>query len=324
MTGFAVFSLCAEAGPGERRKMKICLGTGDFGTRISKKEAFRILDRYFELGGTLLDTANIYARWGAEKENLSEQYIGQWMKERGVRGRITVATKGGHYDLDTPRISRVRKDCIRRDLEESLRCLGLDRIELYWVHKDDKTVPAEEIVDMMEAFVKEGLICRYGASNMSMDRAEAARVYAQKRGITGFCALQNRFSIAAVNPKHPVWKDPGTVITDEAYRKWHTQHQIPLYAYSSMAQGFFAKWKTGLLTQNMKALYLNRENEQTAALLEEESEKTGLSLSALSLKKAAEQPFPVIPITSVSRAEQLEELKPLFSCSSGQRGGFCE
>lgn len=290
----------------------ICLGTGNFGTSTSKQEAFRIMDRYAEFGGTMFDTANVYARWGKEKDNLSEQYIGEWLRERNAKDKIMVATKGGHYDLDTPSVSRVRKECIRKDLEESLLALGLDRIELYWIHKDDRTIPVEEFVDWMEELVKEGLIVRYGASNMKLDRAERARVYAKEKGIAGFYGFQNRFSRAEINPGHPVWKDPGTEIADEAYRMWHAEHQVPLYAYSSMAQGFFAKWKEGRLTDGLKALYLNETNEKTLRLMEKEAKESGLSFGALSLKGIMQEPFPVIPIAAVSHAEQLDELKTII------------
>lgn len=298
--------------------MNICLGTGNFGTSTSKEDAFRIMDRYLEMGGTMLDTANVYARWGAEKENLSEQYIGQWLKERNAYHRITVATKGGHYDLDTPQISRIRKDCIRKDLEESLRTLGLDRIELYWVHKDDRSLPVEELVDIMEEFVREGLIARYGASNMRLDRAEKARVYAKKRGVTGFWGFQNRFSLASVNPDSKVREDPGTVLLDEAYAAWHTQHQIPLFAYSSLAQGFFAKQKSGALSEPMKAMYQNERNQEIGRVIEAAAQRTGLSYSALSLLGMAHQNFPVTPIAAVSRLSQLDELEPLFAGKSDQ------
>lgn len=291
----------------------ICLGTADFGTKTSREEAFHILDCYVKLGGRLIDTANVYARWGKEKENLSEQYIGSWLRERKCYNNVIVATKGGHYDLELPRISRVNEKCIRADIEESRRTLGVERIALYWVHKDNRELPVEELVDMMEGFVKEGLIERYGASNMKQDRAERARTYAKEKGYAGFCALQNRFSLAAINPGLPVWDDPGTVIPDESYLEWHTQTQTPLFAYSAIAQGYFAKQQAGTLTEPLRRTYQNEANKRTGARLAEMSKAEGLSMTALSLREMMKQPFDVIPIVAVSRAGQLEELKPLLS-----------
>lgn len=293
-------------------KTMICLGAGNFGTKTSKEEAFRIMDRYLELGGVMIDTANVYARWGVEKENLSEQYIGQWLADRRVKEKMKVATKGGHYDLETPDVSRIRRDCIRKDLEESLRCLGLERIELYWVHKDDRSVSVEEIVDWMEELVKEGLIVNYGASNMKLDRAEQARQYAREKGLNGFCAMQNRFTLPVVNPGHKIWQDPGTVIPDADYRKWHAEHQVPLYAYSSLSQGFYAKWSEGSLTEPLKEMYLNEETERIGRVLTKESKETGLSYAALTLRELMKQSFPVIPVAAVSRAEQLDELESVI------------
>ena len=109
----------------------ICLGTASFGTRLSEPEIFEILDAFIEAGGNFIDTANIYGKWAEDKLNHSEQIIGKWLKSRNSYNKIIIATKGGHFDFDTPHISRVNKEDIQKDIEESLKSLGLDCIDFY-------------------------------------------------------------------------------------------------------------------------------------------------------------------------------------------------
>ena len=86
---------------------RICLGTGGFGEKTDDKQARRLLDCFVDGGGCFIDTANVYCRWVPGRGNSSEQYIGRWLRDRKASGKVVVATKGGHYDLSRPQISRV-------------------------------------------------------------------------------------------------------------------------------------------------------------------------------------------------------------------------
>ena len=141
----------------------ICLGGGSFGTGLSESQTFEILDAFVEAGGNFADTANVYGKWAEDGKNHSEELIGKWIKSRNAYGKIIIATKGGHYDLSTPQLSRVNRSEVQKDIEESLKSLGIDSIDFYWLHRDNESKPAEEIIDFMEAFVKEGKIRYYGA-----------------------------------------------------------------------------------------------------------------------------------------------------------------
>src|SRR5579862_172666 len=144
----------------------LCLGTGSYGTAISREDAFAMLDRFVELGGSFLDTANIYGNWVKDVErSISEKVIGAWMEERGCRSKVVVGTKGAHFDLATPAISRVSPAEIMKDLDESLASLRTDCIDLYWLHRDDPTRPVVEIIDVLDSAQSAGKIHWYGASN---------------------------------------------------------------------------------------------------------------------------------------------------------------
>lgn len=302
----------------------VCLGCGNFGEKLTRKQAFEILDAYVAAGGNFLDTANVYCRWVPGMDNISEQLIGQWLRERKAYNQVVVATKGGHYDFTVPSVCRVNKREISHDLDESLTTLGLERIDFYWLHRDNPSVPIEELVDLMEEFVRAGKIRYYGASNFAQKRLETARVYSQKKGITGFSAASNQFSLAVPNPSCPLNPDPTLVSVDRDFYSWHTQHKFPLIPYSSTASGFFEKLfksepviKDGKLvspeiklqlSDALKNTYLNEQNLKIYETLLDMHEQYQVSLYSLSLACLVNQPFPIFPISSVRNTVQLEGL----------------
>ena len=130
----------------------IQLGSAEFGASIPEKDAFELLDRYTAAGGTLVDTALVYGRWIPGGKSLSEQVIGRWLSSRG-REKIMVATKGAHPVLNAgsghmgpPRLA---PEDILNDVNESLHNLGLERIDLYYLHRDDPSRPVNEIIDAL-------------------------------------------------------------------------------------------------------------------------------------------------------------------------------
>ena len=123
-----------------------CLGTMHFGSRTDKETSYRLLDQYVEAGGSFLDTANNYAMWvpgyvGGESETL----LGEWMRERRNRAQMFIATKVG---FDYPGVERgLRAHQIETECEKSLSRLGIDTIDLYYAHRDDRNTPMEETIE---------------------------------------------------------------------------------------------------------------------------------------------------------------------------------
>ena len=116
----------------------ICLGTAGFGDKSDLEKSFEILNAFVWAGGNFIDTANVYCKWLKGHGNCSEQIIGKWLKESGMQGKVIVATKGAHYSFEDPGRSRVNKEDIRMDLDESCRTLGKDEMDFYWLHRDDR------------------------------------------------------------------------------------------------------------------------------------------------------------------------------------------
>jgi len=302
----------------------LCLGGGNFGTAVSETQAFEILDAFLEAGGNIVDTANVYCRWVEGLGNCSERIIGKWLKSRNAYNKLTVATKGGHYDMKAPHISRVNKKDVCADIEESINTLGIDCLDLYWLHRDNEEIPIEEIVEFMESFVKSGKIKYYGASNYRLARMERAAIFAAKNRYTGFCAVSNQWSLASENKDNPLNNDPSMVSADDEFLAWHKKTKTPLFPYSSTACGFFEKLyrsnpqvKDGILLSDiddidiwdgLKKAFINENNLRTYEKLLELKEIHAVSLYTLSAAYLTSfNEFDVIPISSVRNTEQLNE-----------------
>ena len=180
---------------------EICLGTGDLGGGVDHVKSIALLDGYLDHGGNFIDTAHVYNNWLPGERSRSEKLIGAWMKERGCRGQIILATKGGHHPVDgAPYINRVNPREIQIDLEESLRYLQTDCIDLYWLHRDDPNQPVADLLGVLEQAREQGKIRYYGASNWRPTRLREAHTYAQANHLPGFAADQMLWSASPGRP----------------------------------------------------------------------------------------------------------------------------
>lgn len=182
-------------------------------------------DDYFERGGNTFDTAWLYG------DGLQEKLLGQWMKNRGLRDQLVVIGKGGHPPHCTP-------EGITKQLLKSLERLQTDRVDVYLMHRDNPDIPVGEFVDMLNGHVRAGRIGIFGGSNWGVARTQAANDYARRKGLKGFGAISNNFSLARMVT--PVWG--GCVASsDPSSRAWFEKTQMPLFAWSSQARGFFTE-----------------------------------------------------------------------------------
>ena len=174
----------------------LALGTDYFGTTVSRDVCMELMDHYLEAGGNVIDTAEAYACWIPGGEHQSEKVIGEWLRERGVRDQIVLSTKGAHPKLESMDVPRLSKAELQADLDSSLQRLGVECIDLYWLHRDSPGYPVEEILQSLEGFRKAGKIKHAGFSNWRQSRAEEARLAAERLGVEGFVASQNMWSLA--------------------------------------------------------------------------------------------------------------------------------
>lgn len=284
----------------------VALGTGAFGAGRERREAFRLLDRYAELGGTVLDTAQVYP---PSDPGAGERIIGRWLRRRGMAQQMVVSTKGGHPRIASMERSRLSADDLREDLLGSLERLGVDRIGLYWLHRDDETIPVGEIVDVVCGFQAEGLIGAYGVSNWSRERMKAARDWAEREGKAGLAASQMGWSLAEVSG--PV-AYAGMLYVGEAERRYHGETGLPLFAYSSQARGFFGpKGLAGLAGDEVAAKslrgYLSEANRGRLERSVRLAEEKGCTPNQVALAYLLGQPWPVVAIAGCGSVAQVED-----------------
>jgi len=183
-----------------------------------------MFDDFFERGGNCFDTAWVYAG------GMCERVLGQWVRSRDLRERVVILDKGAHTPFCTP------EDCDRQ-FNESLDRLQMEYVDIYMLHRDNPAVPVGAFIDVLNAHVAAGRMRVFGASNWSIERIAAANAYARAKGLRGFGAVSNNFSLARMID--PVWA--GCIsASDAASRAWLTEQQVPLMPWSSQARGFFA------------------------------------------------------------------------------------
>ena len=217
---------------------RLILGTANLGLGEGGRDnAFAILDTYFELGGAVIDTASVYSDWVPGELQRSETIIGEWMQARGNRDHLRIVTKGAHPPLVEPKTPRLDRASIRADVELSLRKLQTDRIDLWFLHRDDPTRPAAEIIGTLDELVAEGKIAAIGCSNWTLPRIREA----ERAG--GFSANQVLGNVLCrlMNPL----SDPTNVILDPPMFHHAVNNELELQLYTSQCQGLFEKRAAG-------------------------------------------------------------------------------
>jgi aryl-alcohol dehydrogenase-like predicted oxidoreductase len=284
---------------------ELCIGSANFGTKVSRDDCKNQMDLFFERGGNFIDTAHMYNDWVPGELHRSEHIIGEWLKtRRGSRDKIILATKGAHPKLGLMDIGRLSKEEIVSDLNGSLEALNTDYIDLYFLHRDDIKRPVEEIVDTLEEQTKLGKIRWYGCSNWTVKRIREANEYAKKSCKTGFVCNQLMWSLADI--KYENVGDKTMEAMDNTAYSFHKETGLSAMAYMSVAQGFFVRKKSGKpIPEGLKKWYECPQNDVIFETILSLSSQTGFSITDLSYFYLSVQPFPAVPISSFSSKEQL-------------------
>lgn len=289
------------------RSSAICLGGGAIGLENAEKFCYELLDRYIGLGGNYIDSANWYGKTLPAHENVSDKILGSWMKKRGNRNNIIVGTKGGHPAYDSLDVQRLTKKDVSADLEESLRALQIDCIDIFWVHRDDRNIPVPVILEYLNDFVKEGKISYFGCSNWKADRIKEAHEYSVSHGIHGFIGNQMMWSYAT--PNDAAYIDKTMVGMDEETRMLHLELNLAAMPYAPQARGFFEKINSDDFEtkhQISKAQYYNNENLKKVEKVNRLSKELNLTPTEIILGYLLSQKFVTIPIIGCDNLEQLE------------------
>jgi len=212
------------------------LGAMNFGTTTSREAAFAILDAYLDAGGNFIDTSNNYAHWAGSGDE-SETVLGEWLTDRRCRDRVILATKVG-FDRHGHGAG-LRAAQIEYWIEESLRKLRTDYIDLYYAHTDDADTPLEETMAAFDRLVRAGKVRCLGGSNYDTWRFAEANAAAKEQSGTPFTVMQQRFTYlhprADMPPKYRFNEFAG-----RERLRYLADKSIPLVAYSCLAKGGYA------------------------------------------------------------------------------------
>ena len=279
---------------------RISLGTVSIGSDIPPRESFALFDAYTAAGGNFIDTAHLYSIWEENGEGASERTIGEWLRVHGARKDLFLATKGAHPHRDTMHIPRCAPEEIEQDLNESLERLGVDSVDLYFLHRDDPSLPAGDLIETLAAFHRDGRIKNAGVSNWSTARIDEANAYAAQHHLPPLVANQPRWALA--DRVHEMPPSDNTLDLDEPMRQWHERTGLILTPFTAQAKGFFgadnAAWaKAGFNGPAPRgARYDGPQNRRRLTRAIQLAEEHACTPNQIALAYLLSQPFPVYPI----------------------------
>ena len=287
----------------------LCLGTGGFGSVNPLDASLAMLDAYAAAGGNFIDTAHAYAEGIPGGKGASETTIGRWLKGHGRAGML-IATKGGQPDPQPPHKPRLRPEQLILDLEISLDRLGLESVDLYWLHRDNPDIPVDELLGVTNDLLGRGWLHAIGASNWQPDRLRAASAYAARAGAQGFCASQISWNLAHLN--EPA-REPGLeYMQDPAMRAYHAETGLPAVGYNAQAQGFFGPqhdWQSAPpatpRAQSVARLYLNETSLARLDRAQTLAARRRCTANAIAIAWLTSHPFPSVAIIGPQSAAQL-------------------
>ena len=278
----------------------LSLGGNVFGWTADQAQSFAVLDAYVAAGGNFVDTADVYSAWVPGNEGgESETIIGRWLKTRGTHDEIVVATKVGAH----PEAKGLKAENIKATTEESLRRLGVERIDLLYTHFDDLETPVSEIISALDALVKEGKVREIAASNISPERLTASLDFSEQEGLARYVAVQPRYNLVA---RDSYEGEPAAVAAARG---------LSAVPYSALASGFLTgKYRPGgPAVQSARAEGAGRylqdpRGPRVLAALDTVAAAHGVELASVALAWLAAQPTVAAPIASARTVEQLPPL----------------
>jgi len=281
-----------RVGPSALQVFPMALSGTVFGWTADAPTTTAVLDRFVELGGTLIDTADSYAG------GRSEIMIGNWMRSRGNRDALTIATKVGK-SADHPGLSA---PSIRAAVEASLRRLRIERIDLLFLHVDDPTVPFDETLLAVDELIRAGLVGAFGGSDHTGERLLEARIAAGQLGVAHMVALQKHYNL--------VHRDEY----EGDLARVAAQLDVGVLPRFALAAGFLTgKYRSRADLERERrgaeaSRYLNRRGLRILHAVDRVAEELGVEPATVALSWLLSRPRVVAPVVSVSAPAQLDAI----------------
>jgi aryl-alcohol dehydrogenase-like predicted oxidoreductase len=289
---------------------ELCLGSNIFGGNATEAESHLVMDAYRSHGGNFIDTADMYNQWveghvGGE----SESVIGSWMKSRGNRSDMVIATKVSKMDR-RPGLSAKN---ILAACEDSLSRLQTDYIDLYYSHADDESVSLEETLGAFAQLIAEGKVRYIAASNFTAARLRESVQFSQDNNLPSYIAVQDLYNLIV---REGYEKDLAPTVADLG---------ITNLPYYGIARGFLSgKYRPGVTEVDSKRAagareHANDKNYAVLAAMDEISAAhNNAPLSAIALAWLRSQPTVSAPISSARTVAQLEEIVQVIHLTSDE------
>ncbi|MEU4110037.1 MULTISPECIES: aldo/keto reductase [unclassified Streptomyces] len=277
----------------------LALGGNVFGWTADRDTSFAVLDAYTAAGGNFIDTADSYSAWvEGNKGGESETIIGEWVRARGNRDQVVIATKVSQH----PDYQGLTAANIKAAADASLRRLGTDHIDLYYTHFDKPEVPVEEIIGALDELVRAGKVRYIGASNISAERLKESLDFSDRAGLARYVALQPHYNLVS----RDTYEGP---LQDVAAREG-----LSAVPYFALASGFLTgKYRPGTTVDSARAgsaaKHLDSERgRKVLTALDEIAAAHGTAVATVALAWLAAQPTVAAPIASARTVDQLPAL----------------
>ncbi len=277
------------------------LGGNVFGWTADEASSFRILDAFVDSGLNFVDTADIYSTWvPGHSGGESETIIGHWLKRSGKRSRIVLATKVG---MQMPAGKGLKKSYIFQAVEDSLRRLQTDHIDLYQSHEDDPWTPLTETLGAYDELIKQGKVRAIGASNYNADRLAEAFEVSKQNGLPSYQCLQ---------PKYNLYERAEY---EAALEPLILKEGIGVIPYYGLASGFLTGKYRSESDANKSARgpgvvkkYLNERGFRILGALDQVAKEHGSTPGKVALAWLMARPGITAPIASATSVEHVHDL----------------
>ena len=284
----------------------LCLGGNVFGWSADEAQSHDVLDAYTSHGGNFIDTADVYSEWkDGNSGGDSEAIIGSWLKKRGNRSEVVIATKVAKLST-RPGLSAAN---IKAAVDESLKRLQSEYIDIYYAHEDDQNTPLEETLGAFDEIVKSGKVRYIAASNYNSARLKEAIEISKANNFVQYIAIQNHYNLLErkeyESDMAPALKDLGL-------------SGIPFFA---LARGFLSgKYRKGATVESVRAggvaNYLNDAGYALLEKLDVLAKSHNASVSAIAIAWLRAQPTISAPIASARTVAQLNEIVPIVNLTN--------
>ena len=289
--------------------LPLVLGGNVFGWTADGDQGFAVLDAFYEAGGRMIDTADVYSAWiDGHEGGESEAYLGKWLASRGVRKDMRIHTKTGMLSKKKPSNpgsmgdpDLYRPGEVLTHLDASLERLQTDYVDLYYAHRDYEELAIAEIVDAFNGAAETGKARALGASNFNADRLAAALDYADSENKAPFTALQNEYNLVS---RDSYGSELQALVTGRG---------LVMLPFFGLAAGYLTgKYRKPADFEEGERGYRTKDYAQSGppvlAVMDEISARTGASLPAIALAWLARQPGIPAPIASARNVDQLRTL----------------